>query len=143
VPRPESPPVAADAIIEIGDKIVLIERKNFPFGWAIPGGFVDFGETVEQAAVREALEETSLKVTLRALLGVYSRPGRDPRGQTITAVYVARSSGTPQAADDAKGAGLFDPLHPPAPLAFDHAEILADYVRFLDRGEFPAPWAKP
>ena len=142
MPKPESPPVAADAIIEIGDKIVLIDRKNFPFGWAIPGGFVDFGETVEQAAVREALEETSLEVTLRALLGIYSRPGRDPRGQTITAVYVARSSGTPRAADDAKGVGLFDPLHLPAPLAFDHAEILADYERFIERGEFPAPWAK-
>ena len=141
MPRPESPPVAADTIIEIGDQIVLVERKNFPFGWAIPGGFVDFGETVEQAAVREALEETSLEVTLRALLGIYSRPGRDPRGQTITAVYVARSSGTPRGADDAKAAGLFDPLHPPAPLAFDHAEILADYLRFVDRGEFPAPWA--
>ena len=143
MPKPESPPVAADAIIEIGDKIVLIERKNFPFGWAIPGGFVDFGETVEQAAVREALEETSLEVTLRALLGIYSRPGRDPRGQTITAVYVARSSGTPRPADDAKGVALFDRLHLPTPLAFDHAEILADYVRFVDRGEFPAPWAKP
>ena len=143
MPRPESPPVAADAIIEIGDKIVLIERKNFPFGWAIPGGFVDFGETVEQAAVREALEETSLEVTLRALLGIYSRPGRDPRGQTITAVYVALSSGTPRAADDAKDVGLFDPSHLPTPLAFDHGEILADYLRFLERGEFPAPWAKP
>ena len=143
MPKPESPPVAADAIIEIGDKVVLIERKNFPFGWAIPGGFVDFGETVEQAAVREALEETSLKVTVRALLGIYSRPGRDPRGQTITAVYVARSSGTPRAADDAKDVGLFDPLQPPTPLAFDHAEILADYVRFRERGELPAPWARP
>src|SRR5215469_13620725 len=110
MPRPMCPPIAADAIIEIGDKIVLIERKNFPHGWAIPGGFVDLGETVEHAAVREALEETSLKVTVRALLGIYSRPGRDPRGQTITAVYVARSSGTPQAADDAKGVALFDPL---------------------------------
>jgi 8-oxo-dGTP diphosphatase len=142
MPKPESPPIAADAIIEIGDKIVLIERKNFPFGWAIPGGFVDFGETVEQAAVREALEETSLEVTLRALLGIYSRPGRDPRGQTITAVYVARSSGAPLAADDARDVGLFDPMHPPSPLAFDHAEILADYTRFIERGEFPAPWAK-
>jgi len=142
MPRPVCPPIAADAIIEIGDKIVLIERKNFPFGWAIPGGFVDIGETVERAAVREALEETSLKVTLRTLLGVYSKPERDPRGQTITVVYVARSEGTPVAADDAKALGLFDPRNPPSPLAFDHAEILADYVRFLDRGEFPTPWAK-
>jgi len=141
--RPVSPPVAADTIIEIGDKIVLIERKYFPFGWAIPGGFVDFGETVENAAIREAREETSLVVTLRALLGIYSKPSRDPRGQTITAVYVAMASGAPVAADDAKGVGLFDPRNPPAPLAFDHGEILADYVQFLDRREYPAPWTKP
>jgi 8-oxo-dGTP diphosphatase len=103
---------------------------------------VDFGETVEQAAIREAKEETSLDVELRALLGVYSRPERDPRGQTITVVYVGRGRGEPVAADDAKSLALFDPRHPPSPLAFDHAEILADYVRFLERGEFPAPWRK-
>jgi 8-oxo-dGTP diphosphatase len=143
MPRPVCPPIAADVIAEIGDRIVLIERKNFPFGWAIPGGFVDFGETVEQAAIREAKEETSLDVELRALLGIYSRPDRDPRGQTITVVYVGRGRGEPLAADDAKSLALFDPRHPPSPLAFDHAEILADYVRFLDRGEFPAPWRKP
>jgi 8-oxo-dGTP diphosphatase len=136
------PPIAADVIAEIGDRIVLIERKNFPFGWAIPGGFVDFGETVEQAAIREAKEETSLDVELRALLGIYSRPERDPRGQTITVVYVGRGRGEPVAADDARSLALFDPRHPPSPLAFDHAEILADYVRFLERGEFPAPWRK-
>jgi 8-oxo-dGTP diphosphatase len=140
--RPECPPIAADAIIEIGDRVVLIERKNFPFGWAIPGGFVDIGETVEHAAVREALEETSLEVKLRALLGVYSRPDRDPRGQTVTAVYIGRAHGAPQARDDAKEIGLFDPAAPPTPLAFDHAEILGDYLRFLKTGEFPAPWRK-
>ena len=142
MPRPQCPPVAADVIAEIGDKIVLIERKNFPLGWAIPGGFVDFGETVEQAAMREAREEISLEVEIRALLGVYSRPDRDPRGQTITIVYVARASGEPRAADDAKTVALFDPRKPPSPLAFDHAEILADYVRFLETGEMPAPWRK-
>jgi 8-oxo-dGTP diphosphatase len=127
-------------ITEIGNQIVLIERKNFPEGWAIPGGFVDFGETVEQAAIREAKEEISLEVELRALLGIYSRPDRDPRGQTITAVYIGRANGTPIAADDAKNCALFDPRMPPSPLAFDHAEVLRDYVRFLDTGEFPAPW---
>src|SRR5215469_14855748 len=140
MPRPKCPPVAADIITEIGDKIVLIERKNFPPGWAIPGGFVDFGETVEDAAIREAREEISLEVELRALLGIYSRPDRDPRGQTVTAVYVGRATGTLRAADDAKSIGLFAPDAPPAPLAFDHAEILADYVRFLRTGNFPAPW---
>ncbi len=140
--RPEPLPVAADAIIELDRGIVLIERKNFPFGWAIPGGFVDIGESVEAAAVREALEETSLHVELRALLGVYSRPGRDPRGQTVTAVYVGTSKGTPKADDDAKGIGVFDPEHLPSPLAFDHAGILADYRHFVRTGEFPAPWRR-
>src|ERR1700737_5574680 len=102
MPRPVCPPIAADVIAEIGNRIVLIERKNFPEGWAIPGGFVDFGETVEQAAIREAKEEISLEVEIRALLGIYSRPDRDPRGQTITAVYIARAMGAPVAADDAK-----------------------------------------
>lgn len=142
MPRPVCPPIAADVIAEIGDKIVLIERKNFPEGWAIPGGFVDFGETVEQAAIREAKEETCLDVDIRALLGIYSRPDRDPRGQTITAVYVARAKGEPAAADDAKTVALCDPRNPPAPLAFDHAEILSDYVNFLDTGELPTPWSK-
>ena len=140
MPRPVCPPLAADVIAEIGDKIALIERKNFPYGWALPGGFVEIGETVEQAAVREAREETSLEVELRALLGVYSRPDRDPRGQTVTIVYIGRATGTPEARDDAKGIALFDPRHPPSPLAFDHAEIIADYIRFLDTGAFPAPW---
>jgi 8-oxo-dGTP diphosphatase len=142
MPRPVCPPLAADVIAEINDKVVLIERKNFPYGWAIPGGFVEIGETVETAAVREALEETSLDVELRALLGVYSRPDRDPRGQTVTVVYVGRGRGTPRARDDAKAIALFDPRQPPTPLAFDHAEILADYVRFLETGEFPAPWRR-
>jgi 8-oxo-dGTP diphosphatase len=140
MPRPVCPPIAADVIAEIGDRIVLIERKNFPLGWAIPGGFVDVGETVEHAAVRELMEETSLTVELRALLGVYSKPERDPRGQTITVVYVGRAQGTPEARDDAKGIGLYLPTAPPVPLAFDHTEILADYVRFLKSGQFPTPW---
>ncbi|MGH7988560.1 MAG: NUDIX domain-containing protein [Candidatus Binataceae bacterium] len=142
MPRPKCPPIAADVIIEIGDQIVLIERKNFPPGWAIPGGFVDYGETVEYAAVREAFEETSLEVELRTILGVYSRPDRDPRGQTVTVVYVARADGVPRGCDDAKNAALFSPHQPPQPLAFDHAEILADYRHLLATGVYPAPWRK-
>ena len=138
MPRPQCPPIAADVIIEIGNEIVLIDRKNFPYGWAIPGGFVDFGETVEQAAIREAMEETSLKVDLRALLGIYSRPDRDPRGQTISVVYVGRGNGKPEAADDAKGIGLFTLDNLPSPLAFDHAAILADYRRFVTDGTLPS-----
>jgi 8-oxo-dGTP diphosphatase len=140
MPRPVCPSLAADVIAEVGDRIVLIERKNSPHGWAIPGGFVEVGESVEEAAVREAYEEISLEVQLRALLGVYSRPDRDPRGHTVTIVYIGRASGTPRADDDAKEAGLFLPSQLPAPLAFDHAEILADYLRFLKTGEYPAPW---
>ncbi|HLJ42847.1 MAG TPA: NUDIX hydrolase [Candidatus Binataceae bacterium] len=142
MPRPICPPIAADVIAEIGSHIVLIERRNFPFGWALPGGFVDVGERVEDAAVRELREETTLEVELRALLGVYSRPDRDPRGHTVTLVYVGRAHGEPRAADDAKGIGLFAPAEPPAPLAFDHAEILADYLRFIRTGELPAPWRR-
>ena len=140
MPLPVCPPIAADMIAEVGDRIVFIERKNFPPGWAFPGGFVEIGETVEQAAVREALEETSLEVEPRALLGVYSRPDRDPRGQTISVVYVGRAKGTPRARDDAKEIGLFTLDAPPTPLAFDHAEILHDYLHFLRTGEFPTPW---
>jgi len=142
VPRPNCPPIAADVIIEVNGGVVLIERKNFPFGWAIPGGFVDIGEPVEEAAVREALEETSLQVELRALLGIYSRPDRDPRGHTVTAVYIGTSQGTPKADDDAKGIGVFQTDRLPSPLAFDHVEILADYRHFVRTGEFPAPWRR-
>jgi ADP-ribose pyrophosphatase YjhB (NUDIX family) len=140
--RPDCPPIAADVIIEIGTKVVLIERRNFPFGWAIPGGFVEYGETVEQTAVREAREETSLEVELRALLGVYSKPDRDPRGQTVTVVYIGRASGNPRAADDAQNVDLFDPDILPSSVAFDHRDILADYRRFLRTSEHPAPWCR-
>ncbi len=129
--RPETPPVAADAIIELIDRpgrpIVLIARRFPPLGWAIPGGFVEWGETVEAGAIREASEETGLRVTLTALLGVYSDPKRDPRGQTIGVVYVATARGDPVAGDDAGAIQIIDPREPP-PLAFDHAQILTDYV---------------
>jgi 8-oxo-dGTP diphosphatase len=140
--RPVCPPVAADVIGETPAGIVLIRRKYFPSGWALPGGFVEIGETVEQAARREFREETSMEVELRALLGVYSRPDRDPRGQTVGVVYVGRASGTPKAADDAAEICLFSPTELPSPMAFDHAEILADYVHYLRSGELPAPWRR-
>lgn len=136
--RPLTPLLAADIIIELTDRpgrpIVLIERRNPPPGWAIPGGFVDVGESVEAAAVREALEETGLRVTLTALLGLYSDPGRDPRGHTVTAVYVAAARGSPAAADDAKNLRIVALDQVPHPLAFDHALVLQDYAEFRAGG---------
>lgn len=126
-----NPLPTVDIIIEVKGGIVLIERKNPPFGWAIPGGFVDYGESVEDCAVREAREETGLNVRLKDLLYVYSRPDRDPRHHTLTTVFIATADGQPVAADDAKAAGVFSARTLPAPLAFDHADILADYFQCL------------
>ena len=135
---PVTPRLAADIIIELRDRpgrpIVLIERKNPPYGWALPGGFVDVGERLEQAAVREALEETGLRVTLTALLGCYSDPKRDARGHTVSAVYVAEAEGEATARDDAKDIAWHTLDELPAALAFDHALILADYARFRREG---------
>jgi 8-oxo-dGTP diphosphatase len=132
MPRPVTPPVAADVIIELVDRpdrpVVLIERRNPPPGHALPGGFVDLGETVEAAARREAREETGLDVELKSLLGVYSDPGRDPRGHTISVVFVGEAHGEPRAGDDAARILVVAPDSPP-PLAFDHARILQDYLR--------------
>jgi 8-oxo-dGTP diphosphatase len=119
-----------------GRPIVLIERKYPPPGWALPGGFVDVGETLESAAVREAREETSLDVTLNLLLGNYSDPLRDSRGHTVSAVYIAEAQGEPRAADDARHLALYDPRKTP-PLAFDHERIIRDYLYFLDTGRVP------
>ncbi|MFA6051517.1 MAG: NUDIX hydrolase [Methylobacter sp.] len=139
MPKPITPLLAADAIIELTDfperPIVLIERANPPYGWAIPGGFVDLGEIVEQAAAREAQEEVGLDVHLIALLGIYSDPVRDSRGHTVTAVYVAEAAGTPVAADDAKTCRLFSLDELPESLAFDHAQVLADYKKYRETGQ--------
>lgn len=146
MPRPITPSVAADAIIELidlpGHPIVLIERRYPPYGWAIPGGFMDVGETIEHTAIREALEETGLAITLKVLLGCYSDPSRDQRGQVVSAVYIASACGTPKAMDDALHVGIFKIDELPTPLAFDHATILADYRRFLETGS-PAPLRPP
>lgn len=143
MPAPSTPALTTDIIIELADlpgrPIVLIERRYPPPGWAIPGGFVDIGETVEKAAVREALEETSLRVELVALLGVYSDPTRDPRSHTASVVYVAQARGEPRAEDDARALAVFSVDRLPDPLAFDHARILADYLRYRRSGQLPRP----
>lgn len=122
-----NPVPTADIIIEYESGIILIRRKNPPHGWALPGGFVDYGETVEHAAQREAAEETGLSVRNLRMFHVYSDPDRDPRQHTITTVFVAQATGTLQAGDDAKGAGVFTEDTLPEPIAFDHAGIISDY----------------
>lgn len=145
MPAPHTPLLAADVVIELIDRpghpIVLIERKNPPHGWALPGGFVDVGEPVEGAAMREAAEETGLAVWLKDLLGVYSDPARDPRGHTVSVVYVAIAVGEPRAMDDARALELFTLDTLPEALAFDHAAILADYRRYRETGKCAVPRA--
>ena len=126
-----NPTPTVDIIIAVDKGIVLIMRRNDPVGWAIPGGFVDYGESLEDAAVREAREETSLDVILEGQLKTYSRPDRDPRQHTISTVFMARGAGTPIAADDAAQIGVFREDTLPEPLMFDHGEILDDYFRVI------------
>ncbi|AHE99131.1 NUDIX domain-containing protein [Thioalkalivibrio paradoxus] len=138
VQRPRTPLLAVDLIIRQPahpGRVLLIERRNPPFGWALPGGFVDEGETVEQAARREAREETALEVRLECLLGLYSDPERDPRGHTVSAVYVARGEGDACAQDDARALQWRDPEDREFALAFDHRRILDDYLRHRATGE--------
>jgi len=136
----KNPFPTVDIIIEVEGGIVLIERANPPEGWAIPGGFVDWGESLEAAARREAEEETSLKVELLGQLGAYSDPRRDPRAHTISTVFVARAKGTPKADSDAKGIGVFGEGMLPRAIAFDHPRILADYFAWKRAGyPLPAP----
>lgn len=124
----QNPFPTVDIIIEINGGIVLIERKNCPLGWALPGGFVDYGETLESAAVREALEETSLEIINLQLLGCYSDPTRDERIHTISTVYIATGLGEPKAADDALNLAIFKIDSLPKHLCFDHNKILSDYA---------------
>lgn len=135
-----NPLPTVDIIIELaGGAIVLIERKNPPHGWALPGGFVDYGESLENAARREAEEETSLAVKLTEQFYTYSDPGRDPRHHTISTVFIATASGEPRGADDAKRAQGFGESNLPSPLVFDHAQILRDYFLFKRTGRRPRP----
>ena len=140
--RPQAyrnPVPTVDVVVEVDGGIVLIRRRNPPPGWALPGGFVDDGEPLWAAAVREVREETGLEVELTALLHVYSRPDRDPRQHTVSTVFVGRASGVPRGSDDAAEARVFPPDGLPSPLAFDHGEILADYLRFRRDGTRPPP----
>lgn len=135
---PRNPAPTVDIVIELeGGGIVLIRRKNPPLGWALPGGFIDYGESAEAAAIREAREETSLEVRLVELLHVYSDPHRDPRTHTIAIVFIARAEGVPHAADDATEAGVFSEHDLPTPLVFDHAQILHDYFTYKRTGQRP------
>ena len=125
--RYKNPMPTVDVIVDIDGRVVLVRRKNPPYGWAIPGGFIDYGENAEDAAVREIREETGLEITNLMQFHCYSDPDRDPRFHTITAVFTAKSVGKPVPGDDAVDIGLFTADDLPSPLAFDHADILNDY----------------
>lgn len=128
IPTYRNPVPTVDIIIRIDEGIVLIKRKNPPLGWALPGGFVDYGESLEQAAIREAKEETGLDVSLEGQFHSYSDPARDPRQHTITTVFIASAQGRPRAADDAVEARVFTFENLPS-LVFDHAGIIGDYFK--------------
>jgi ADP-ribose pyrophosphatase YjhB (NUDIX family) len=126
----ESPRLTVDVIIEVPGGIILVERKYPPAGWAIPGGFVEYGETVEEAARREMREETSLDLEGLRQFHVYSDPCRDPRGHTVSVVFTAKGRGRPVAASDAKRVGVFSIEQLPDSIAFDHRQVLMDYARW-------------
>ena len=136
---PRNPLVTVDIIIEVGGGIVLIERKNPPHGWALPGGFVDYGESLESAAAREAKEETCLDVGLTEQFYTYSDPSRDPRHHTVSTVFIAVAEGIPRGEDDAKAAQVFREDDIPAPIVFDHARIVREYFIFKKTGRRPRP----
>ncbi|GBE05280.1 MAG TPA: NUDIX hydrolase [Nitrospirae bacterium] len=125
--EPRNPFCTVDVIIEAGRGIILIKRKNPPPGWAMPGGFVDYGESLENAVRREAKEETGLDIQLVRQFHTYSDPARDPRHHTISTIFIATAQGEPQAGDDAGEAGVFTKGDLPDDIAFDHRQILEDY----------------
>jgi len=136
-----NPIPTVDIIIELLDRpyrpIVLVERLNPPLGWALPGGFVDYGESLESAAQREAEEETGLRVKLSEQFQVYSEPERDPRAHTLSVVFLATAKGEPRAGDDAKNLKIFELWDIPGNLCFDHDRILRDYRYYRDHGLRP------
>lgn len=137
--QPRNPYPTVDVILEVEGGIVLIERKNEPHGWALPGGFIDYGESTEDAARREVMEETQLSTDLTQLLGVYSQKDRDPRQHNMSVVYIGTADGQPAAGDDASAVKVFALDSLPHPLCFDHALIIDDYKNFLVSGKIPPP----
>jgi 8-oxo-dGTP diphosphatase len=138
----KNPKPTVDLIIELADapgSFVLIERANEPHGFALPGGFVDEGEWVADAAAREAKEETGLDVDIVELFHVYSNPARDKRMHTVSTVFIASAHGKPVGGDDAKRAVAVTPDALPGPLVFDHATIVSDYVTYKKTGKRPPP----
>ena len=121
---------------------MLIRRKFPPIGWALPGGFVEEGETIEEAIIREVKEETNLDFSPYTLLYVYSSPKRDPRKHTISAVFIGKGEGKLQQGDDASLAQVFSLSSLPSPIVFDHEEILKDYLLYKEKGILPDPRKK-
>ena len=140
MPKPVTPLLTVDLLIEVRGRrgIVLVRRRHRPHGWALPGGFVDRGETVEHAALREAREETGLAVHRLRQFAAYTDPRRDPRGHTVSVVFTAEASGAPRGADDAEEANVFAPDRFPRPIVFDHGRILRDWKRWKRMGRRPA-----
>jgi ADP-ribose pyrophosphatase YjhB (NUDIX family) len=129
--------VTVDAVVLRERRVLLVERGVPPPGWALPGGFVDAGETLERAVVRELEEETGLRARDVSQFHVYSEPGRDPRHPTVSTIFLVEAPGEPRAGDDARRAGFFGVDALPEPMAFDHARIVQDVCAFLAGGKRP------